>query len=174
MAIDVPEESRQDAGTETETRGRWWPRCSRRSSRRGEEAVRDVRDEARRMDRRDRAVARRDRAPRGDVRRRRSGGHRLSPPPGAALCPGAARSAQGVRGRAAPGLDAGQRLVPVNVAGCYVPTGRYAHIASAYMCVATAKAAGVKTVVACSAPFQGQGMHPYVLYAMTGAAPTSS
>ena len=32
-----------------------------------------------------------------------------------------------------PGLVAGQRLVPVNVAGCYVPTGRYAHIASAYM-----------------------------------------
>ncbi|HEY3583074.1 MAG TPA: histidinol dehydrogenase, partial [Casimicrobiaceae bacterium] len=31
----------------------------------------------------------------------------------------------------APGLVAGQRLVPVNVAGCYVPTGRYAHIASA-------------------------------------------
>ena len=32
-----------------------------------------------------------------------------------------------------PGLTAGQRLIPVNVAGCYVPTGRYAHIASAYM-----------------------------------------
>ena len=31
------------------------------------------------------------------------------------------------------GVEAGQRLLPVNVAGCYVPTGRYAHIASAYM-----------------------------------------
>jgi len=41
-----------------------------------------------------------------------------------------------------PGLTAGQRLIPVNVAGCYVPTGRYAHIASAYMAIATAKAAG--------------------------------
>ena len=40
-----------------------------------------------------------------------------------------------------PGLIAGQRLIPVNVAGCYVPTGRYAHIASAYMSIATAKAA---------------------------------
>ncbi|MGC1439966.1 MAG: histidinol dehydrogenase, partial [Burkholderiaceae bacterium] len=38
--------------------------------------------------------------------------------------------------------------------------------ASAYMSVATAKAAGVKTVVACSTPFQGEGIHPYVLYAM--------
>ena len=65
-----------------------------------------------------------------------------------------------------PGLTAGQKLVPCNVAGCYVPTGRYAHIASAYMSVATAKAAGVKTVVACSTPYRGKGIHPYVLYAM--------
>jgi sulfopropanediol 3-dehydrogenase len=65
-----------------------------------------------------------------------------------------------------PGLTLGQKLVPVNTAGCYVPTGRYAHIASAYMSIATAKAAGVKTVVACSAPYRGQGVHPEVLYAM--------
>lgn len=65
-----------------------------------------------------------------------------------------------------PGLTAGQKLVPCNVAGCYVPTGRYAHIASAYMSVATAKAAGVPTVVACSTPYKGEGIHPYVLYAM--------
>lgn len=65
-----------------------------------------------------------------------------------------------------PGLITGQKLVPCNVAGCYVPTGRYAHIASAYMSVATAKAAGVPTVVACSTPYRGEGIHPYVLYAM--------
>lgn len=65
-----------------------------------------------------------------------------------------------------PGLTTGQKLVPCNVAGCYVPTGRYAHIASAYMSVATAKAAGVPTVVACSTPYRGEGIHPYVLYAM--------
>ncbi|HVO90747.1 MAG TPA: histidinol dehydrogenase, partial [Casimicrobiaceae bacterium] len=65
-----------------------------------------------------------------------------------------------------PGLTAGQRLIPVNVAGCYVPTGRYAHIASAYMAIATAKAAGVPTVVACSTPYKGEGIHPHVLYAM--------
>jgi sulfopropanediol 3-dehydrogenase len=47
-----------------------------------------------------------------------------------------------------------------------VPTGRYAHIASAYMSIATAKAAGVKTVVACSTPYRDDGIHPYVLYAM--------
>ena len=65
-----------------------------------------------------------------------------------------------------PGLQLGQKLVPCNTAGCYVPTGRYAHIASAYMSVATAKAAGVKTVIACSTPFRGEGIHPHVLYAM--------
>jgi sulfopropanediol 3-dehydrogenase len=64
------------------------------------------------------------------------------------------------------GLTVGQKMIPCNVAGCYVPTGRYAHIASAYMSVATAKAAGVKTVIACSTPFRGGGIHPYVLYAM--------
>src|SRR5438552_6454979 len=34
------------------------------------------------------------------------------------------------------------------------------------MSIATAKAAGVPTVIACSTPYQGQGIHPQVLYAM--------
>ena len=68
-----------------------------------------------------------------------------------------------------PGVTAGQKVVPVNVVGCYAPAGRYAHIASAYMTVATAKAAGVKTIIACSSPFRGGGMHPYVLYAFKAA-----
>lgn len=67
------------------------------------------------------------------------------------------------------GVTAGQRVLPVNVAGCYAPAGRYAHIASAYMGVATAKAAGVKTIVACSGPFRGGPMHPYLLYAFDNA-----
>src|SRR4051812_28880863 len=65
-----------------------------------------------------------------------------------------------------PGMRAGQKLLPVNVAGSYVPTGRYAHIASAYMSIATAKAAGVPTIIACSTPYKGEGIHPEVLYAM--------
>lgn len=68
-----------------------------------------------------------------------------------------------------PGVTAGQRVIPVNVVGCYAPAGRYAHIASAYMGVATAKAAGVKTVIACSSPFRGGGIHPYVLYGFKAA-----
>jgi sulfopropanediol 3-dehydrogenase len=62
------------------------------------------------------------------------------------------------------GLYAGQKLVPVNTAGCYVPGGRYAHIASAVMSVTTAKVAGVKNVIACSPPKEGIGAHPTIVY----------
>jgi sulfopropanediol 3-dehydrogenase len=51
-----------------------------------------------------------------------------------------------------PGLVAGQRLIPVGSAGCYVPGGRYSHIASAMMTVTTAKVAGVDHVAAVSPP----------------------
>ena len=66
-----------------------------------------------------------------------------------------------------PGLWAGQKLIPMNTAGCYVPGGRYAHVASAIMSIATAKAAGVKNVIACSAPKKEHGgIHPAILYTM--------
>ena len=68
-----------------------------------------------------------------------------------------------------PGVVAGQKLVPISVAGCYVPAGRYAHIASAYMGVTTAKAAGVQTVIACSGSRGASGIHPAVLYALRRA-----
>lgn len=63
------------------------------------------------------------------------------------------------------GLVAGQKVLPVTTVGCYAPAGRYAHIASAYMGVATAKAAGVKNIIACSGPYLSQSIHPCVLYA---------
>ena len=62
------------------------------------------------------------------------------------------------------GLYAGQRLIPVNTAGCYVPAGRYAHIASAVMSVTTAKVAGVKNILVCSSPKPGVGVHPTIVY----------
>ncbi|MEL0614549.1 histidinol dehydrogenase [Marinomonas arenicola] len=64
-----------------------------------------------------------------------------------------------------PGVRLGQRVIPVQCAGCYVPGGRYAHAASALMSVATAKAAGVPFVVACSPP-RGDSVNPAVVYAM--------
>ncbi len=66
-----------------------------------------------------------------------------------------------------PGLWAGQRLIPIDTAGCYVPGGRYAHVASAIMSITTAKVAGVENVIACSAPSQERGgIHPAILYTM--------
>jgi sulfopropanediol 3-dehydrogenase len=62
------------------------------------------------------------------------------------------------------GLYAGQKLIPVNTAGCYIPGGRYAHIASAVMSVTTAKVAGVKNIIACSPPKDGVGANPSVIY----------
>lgn len=63
-----------------------------------------------------------------------------------------------------PGLIAGQRLIPVATAGCYVPGGRYAHVASAVMSVTTAKVAGVPNVIVCSPPRGADGIHPAILY----------
>jgi sulfopropanediol 3-dehydrogenase len=65
-----------------------------------------------------------------------------------------------------PGLIAGQRLIPCNTAGCYVPGGRYAHAASAIMSVGTAQVAGVKHIVATSPATKDHGVHPGILYAM--------
>ena len=66
-----------------------------------------------------------------------------------------------------PGVTAGQKHIPVQAAGCYVPGGRYAHIASAVMSVATAKAAGVGYVTACSPPrAEHGGIHPAILYTL--------
>jgi len=65
-----------------------------------------------------------------------------------------------------PGLVAGQKQIPVRAAGCYVPGGRYAHVASAIMTVTTARVAGVGHVTACSPPHPGSGIPPAIIYAM--------
>ena len=64
------------------------------------------------------------------------------------------------------GVIMGHKHLPVNTAGCYVPGGRYAHIASAIMSITTAKVAGVKHVIACSPAKAGEGIHPAILYTM--------
>ncbi|MCZ0813455.1 MAG: histidinol dehydrogenase [Pseudomonadota bacterium] len=64
-----------------------------------------------------------------------------------------------------PGLIAGQKSIPVRGAGCYVPGGRYSHIASAIMTVTTAKVAGCSHIVACSPPRPGVGVNPAIIYA---------
>ncbi|MFC1659922.1 histidinol dehydrogenase [Gemmatimonadota bacterium] len=66
---------------------------------------------------------------------------------------------------AEPGVRLGQRVIPVRSVGCYVPGGRFAHVASALMSVATAKVAGVTNVTACSPP-SGDSIQPAMAYAM--------
>lgn len=64
-----------------------------------------------------------------------------------------------------PGLFAGQKAIPVNAAGCYIPGGRYSHIASAIMTVTTAKVAGCNHIIATSPPRPGVGVAPAIVYA---------
>ncbi len=70
-----------------------------------------------------------------------------------------------------PGVQLGQRLIPCSCAGCYIPGGRFAHAASAIMSIATARAAGVPFVIACSPARDEHGIDPYVLYAMSLCKP---
>lgn len=65
-----------------------------------------------------------------------------------------------------PGLIAGQKQIPVSSAGCYVPGGRYSHIASALMTITTAKVAGVKHITAVSPTRPETGIPDAIIYAM--------
>ncbi|MDP7150014.1 MAG: histidinol dehydrogenase [Paracoccaceae bacterium] len=65
-----------------------------------------------------------------------------------------------------PGLIAGQKQIPVNAAGCYVPGGRYSHIASALMTITTAKVAGVRHITAVSPTRPETGIPDPIIYAM--------
>lgn len=65
-----------------------------------------------------------------------------------------------------PGLLAGQRQIPVRSAGCYVPGGRYSHIASAMMTITTAKVAGVPHIATCSPPRPGIGIPATMIFTM--------
>jgi sulfopropanediol 3-dehydrogenase len=64
-----------------------------------------------------------------------------------------------------PGVVLGHKNIPVNSVGCYVPGGRYPMVASAHMSVVTAKAAGVKRIIASAPPFGGKP-HPAIVAAM--------
>ncbi|WP_281983202.1 histidinol dehydrogenase [Thalassorhabdomicrobium marinisediminis] len=64
-----------------------------------------------------------------------------------------------------PGFIAGQKAIPIDTAGCYVPGGRYSHVASALMTVTTAKVAGCRHISVASPPRPGVGIAPSILYA---------
>lgn len=55
-----------------------------------------------------------------------------------------------------PGIILGHKNIPVNSIGCYVPGGRYPMVASAHMSIVTARVAGVRRIVACTPPINGE------------------
>jgi sulfopropanediol 3-dehydrogenase len=64
-----------------------------------------------------------------------------------------------------PGLVCGQRFVPVQNVGAYLPAGRFPLLASAFMTVGVADVAGVPAIVSCTPPSLQCEPHPAVLYA---------
>jgi len=63
-----------------------------------------------------------------------------------------------------PGVVCGQKYVPVGTVGAYLPAGRFPLLASAFMTVGVARAAGVPNIVSCTPPSNKGQVHPAVLY----------
>ncbi|CEJ54907.1 Putative Histidinol dehydrogenase [Penicillium brasilianum] len=55
-----------------------------------------------------------------------------------------------------PGVHLGQKNIPINSVGAYIPGGRYPLLASSHMTILTAKCAGVPHVTACTPPIAGK------------------
>ncbi|MBU2668131.1 histidinol dehydrogenase [Actinoplanes bogorensis] len=70
-----------------------------------------------------------------------------------------------------PGLTVGHRYIPIARVGAYLPAGRFPLLASAFMTVNVAKAAGVGTVIGCTPPQPDGRPSPAVVYTaqVTGA-----
>ncbi|WP_252311504.1 histidinol dehydrogenase [Sinobaca sp. H24] len=65
-------------------------------------------------------------------------------------------SIQDIEVETRPGVFLGHKNIPVNSVGCYIPGGRYPMVASSHMSILTAKVAGVKRVIACTPPSNGE------------------
>jgi histidinol dehydrogenase len=65
----------------------------------------------------------------------------------------------------APGVTAGQRLLPIERAGIYVPGGRHPLVSSLLMAAVPARVAGVPRIVVCSPPRRDGRVAPAVLAA---------
>jgi sulfopropanediol 3-dehydrogenase len=66
-----------------------------------------------------------------------------------------------------PGAVLGQRLIPIENVGCYIPGGKYPLISAAIMSVGTARVAGVSHITACAPPRGPDGIYPQTLYALS-------
>lgn len=63
-----------------------------------------------------------------------------------------------------PGVVCGQKYIPVSNVGAYLPAGRFPLLASAFMTVGVARAAGVPNIVSATPPSRNGQPHPAVLY----------
>jgi sulfopropanediol 3-dehydrogenase len=68
-----------------------------------------------------------------------------------------------------PGIQLGQKQIPVKTVGCYIPGGKYPLVAAASMSVGVARTAGVGHIVGCAPPRDGKAIHPPTLYALHAA-----
>ncbi|TSB47422.1 histidinol dehydrogenase [Alkalicoccobacillus porphyridii] len=66
------------------------------------------------------------------------------------------KSIQDIEIETRPGVFLGHKNIPVNSVGCYIPGGRYPMVASSHMSILTAKVAGVKRVIGCTPPINGE------------------
>lgn len=64
----------------------------------------------------------------------------------------------------APGVVLGQKYVPIERCGAYLPAGNFPILASAFMTVGVSKVAGVPMTMACTPPMSPQGGNQAVLY----------
>lgn len=64
-----------------------------------------------------------------------------------------------------PGVFLGQKVIPVDSVGAYVPGGRYPLLSSAQMAIIPAKVAGVSNIRVCTPPTKDGVIHPAVLCA---------
>ena len=68
-----------------------------------------------------------------------------------------------------PGVTLGQRVLPIETAGVYIPGGRHPLVATPAMTIVPAVVAGVERVVACAPPQADGTVTPAQLYAMDRA-----
>lgn len=64
-----------------------------------------------------------------------------------------------------PGVFLGQKVIPIESVGAYVPGGRYPLLSSAQMAIIPAKVAGVERIQVCTPPTKTGEVHPAVLVA---------
>ncbi len=64
-----------------------------------------------------------------------------------------------------PGVNAGQKIIPIERIGIYVPGGRFPLVSSLVMCAIPAQVVGVNEIAVCSPPTHQGTIHPAILVA---------